>query len=328
MAQTLFGIKTLRTITEDHFVHILDDTEEWAIKSAMAANRPLLVRGEPGIGKTQLAQAAAIDLSRPLVSLSVDSSTDSRELMWTFDAVQRLAEAQILSEICKDEAELQKRIAVKKFVRPGPLWWAYDWGSAEEQLDSVDAPPKSPENWSPTNGVVVLIDEIDKAESDVPNGLLEALGAREFKPLGRNTPVALSSETAAPLIVITTNEERILPNAFVRRCFVLNLELPDVMTDEGEPEFVNHLVDRGRAHFPDTTDKLLNDAAELLVKDRKHAITQQQQPLPGQAEYLDFLRAITEMSKPAAEGGQGKDVDEIFDNIATFVFKKSQERRR
>jgi len=306
----------------------MDDTEEWAIQSALAANRPLLVRGEPGIGKTQLAQAAAVDLNRPSVSLTVDSNTESRDLMWSFDAVQRLAEAQVLSSVCKDEKELQKRIAVENFVRPGPLWWAYDWKSAEAQLSATDVPPTIPAGWTEKDGVVVLIDEIDKAESDVPNGLLEALGSRAFKPLGTNTPVALSADTSAPLIVITTNEERILPNAFVRRCFVLNLDLPDVTENEGETKFADHLVARGKAHFPDAIPELLNKAAELLVRDRKHAIAKQQQPLPGQAEYLDFLRAILQMSKPVKQGGQGKDPNDVFDNIAQFVFKKSQERGR
>ena len=108
----------MRKISSKNFVHLLEDKDEWAIK---AANRPLLVRGEPGIGKTQLARAAAADLKRPLVSLTVDANTESRELMWSFDAVQRLAEAQVASATTTDEAELQDRIAVKTFVRPGPI---------------------------------------------------------------------------------------------------------------------------------------------------------------------------------------------------------------
>ena len=88
------------------------------------------------------------------------------------------------------------------------------------------------------------------------------------------------------------------------------------------------MVGRGAAHFPSANEELLTKAANLLVGDRKVAITNQQQPLPGQAEYLDFLRAILQLSKPVSEGGQGKDPNDVFENIANFVFKKSQERHR
>ena len=81
----------------ERITHVLEDREHWAVKGAMAANRPLLVRGEPGIGKTQLAWAIATKMNRPLVSLTLDSNTEARDLLWTFDAVQRLAEAQVAS---------------------------------------------------------------------------------------------------------------------------------------------------------------------------------------------------------------------------------------
>jgi MoxR-like ATPase len=140
-------ISTAATKNTGRFVHIMDDAEDWAIQSSLAANRPLLVRGEPGIGKTQLAHAAAVDLNRPLVSLTVDSNTESRELMWTFDAVQRLAEAQVVSNFIKNEQELEERIHVRNFIRPGPLWWAYDWESAEKQLSTGDRTPQIPKGW-------------------------------------------------------------------------------------------------------------------------------------------------------------------------------------
>lgn len=183
----------------ERIAHLLDDKEEWAIKAALAANRPLLVRGEPGIGKTQLAWAAAVMLNRPLVSMTVDSNTESRELMWTFDAIERLAEAQVASTTMTDKLELQEAIKVKKFVRPGPIWWAYDWESAKERLRPGESPPallskQSSSQWTPGHGVVILIDEIDKAESDVPNGLLEALGYREFTPQGWDEPIKLKED--------------------------------------------------------------------------------------------------------------------------------------
>jgi MoxR-like ATPase len=136
-----------------------------------------------------------------------------------------------------------------------------------------------------------LIDEIDKAESDVPNGLLEALGAGQFTPLGYERSVRASG--IPPLILITTNQERAVPDAFIRRCLVLPLELP------AEREaLIACLTQRGRAHFGDkTTDTVLSAAAEQLVLDRHFAQQHQLRPLPGQAEYLDLVRAVIGLAK-------------------------------
>jgi MoxR-like ATPase len=318
--------------------HILEDREQWAIKGALAANRPMLVRGEPGIGKTQLAWAAATMLNRPLVSMTLDSNTEARDLLWTFDAVQRLAEAQVASATTTDKEELREQIAVGKFVRPGPVWWTFDWESAKQQLrvgeESPVLPPPNKDglNWTPKDGVVMLIDEIDKAESDVPNGLLEALGYRQFTPQGWDRPIKLPDDVQPPLIIITTNEERVLPDAFVRRCFVLQLALPDIKDAEGE--FIDYLVRRGEAHFPEarhlsvTIKSASGDderhkltlpvaAATVLLSDRKLAIANQQSPLPGQAEYLDFLRAIMKLAS------QGEEPQEVFQKLQSFVFSKS-----
>lgn len=304
----------------ERIVHLLKDGEEWAIKGALAANRPLLIRGEPGIGKTQLALAAAKDLNRPIVTLTVDARTESRDLLWTFDAVQRLAEAQVISSIYKTESDLEKlkqEIDVRRFVQPGPIWWALNWTSARNQLGTSAAEPERPAGWSPEQSVVVLIDEIDKAESDLPNGLLEAFGMRQFTPLGWDEPVTMPTGTTAPLIVVTTNEERVLPDAFVRRCFVLNMDLPDVRKSSNRDNFVAHMTERGQAHFPDADTKLIADAAELLYRDRLQAAQNQQSQLPGQAEYLDFLRAIMTLAN------KGEDPRKVFEKISGFVFRKS-----
>lgn len=302
-------------------VHLLTEEEEWAIKGAKAANRPLLIRGEPGVGKTQLALAAAKDPEnpRPIVSLTVDARTEARDLLWTFDAVQRLAEAQVLSNVYKNIEDLEilrSKIDVKKFVRPGPIWWAINWESALKQLE--EEPPEVPEGWKPEDGVVVLIDEIDKAESDLPNGLLEAFGMRQFTPQGWDRPISMKSNVAPPLVIVTTNEERMLPDAFVRRCFVLNMELPDVRNADSQEAFKSYLVKRGQAHFPTAAVELLVKAAQLLYEDRRRAIEQQQTPLPGQAEYLDFVRAIMKLAH------QGEDANEVFEKINAFVFQKSR----
>lgn len=327
---------TVQVIHGDGFAHILQDNEEGAINAAMAANRPLLVRGEPGVGKTQLAKAAAAYLKRPLVSMTVDANTESREIMWTFDAVQRLAEAQVAAVTCgNDPDELRRLIDVKQFVKPGPLWWAYSWDTAKAQLREHEEPPASPKSWTSEKGVVILIDEIDKAESEVPNGLLEALGSRQFMPQGWRNAVTLAAHVAAPLIVITTNEERMLPDAFVRRCFVLHLELPLLSQQEpktpdelkADQAFVEFLQVRGKAHFPIANfpaadDALLTEAASMLLADRRHAMQHRLFPLPGQAEYLDFVRAVVTMRFTPAER------EKVFDQVRTYAFRKSRRPQR
>jgi MoxR-like ATPase len=218
-------------------VHQFEPRQIRAVNAALAARRPLLVRGEPGIGKSQLARAAAKALGRAFVPHTVDARTESRDLLWHFDAVARLAEAQLLGALGRavnlDAPDLQPRpagkenkaespsirdrLAIARFLHPRALWWAFDWNGALNRVKDVgiSAPPQ-PDGGDPANGCLVLIDEIDKAEADVPNGLLEALGAGSFHPQGCTEPVKATG--IAPLVVITTNEERALPDAFVRRC--------------------------------------------------------------------------------------------------------------
>lgn len=298
--------------------HIRTLAEEAAIDAALAANRPLLVRGEPGTGKTQLAVAAAVWKKRPLVSLTVNAATTATELLWTFDAVQRLAEAQVAGAVEKDREKLRDAVSLQRFVRPGPLWWAFNWKSAADQV--TQHPPRQvPAGWSPADGVVLLIDEIDKGETDVPNGLLEALGSRQFTPTGWSSPITAAPGVQSPLIVITTNEERSLPDAFVRRCLVLRLDLPVLTPQASEDKraaedtvMIEFLMKRGQVHFPQLGEGLLREAAVQLVEDRRTAIQNQQRPWPGQAEYLDYLRV-------AAAGVM---TPEYRDVIRGLIFRK------
>jgi MoxR-like ATPase len=304
-------------------VHVLDAREVAAVNAALAARRPLLVRGEPGIGKSQLARAAAKALGRAFVAHVVDSRTESRDLLWHFDAVARLAEAQLLGalrvgECCEGAATVQARLPVENYLHPRALWWAFDWRDALAQTEKVgEAPPLQPDGGLSENGCLVLIDEIDKAESDVPNGLLEALGSGSFSPVGRSKPVVATGEP--PLAIITTNEERTLPDAFVRRCLVLHLRLP-----KARDELIAHLVARAKAHFPvrhypGATEPLLKRAAEVLVKDRETAERERWLPLPGQAEYLDLVRAVLEL---AADPATKRDPAEILDEVAGYTLAK------
>lgn len=296
-------------------VHIIDDDSILAVNAALAAGRPLLVRGEPGTGKSQLARAAAAALGRAFVSHAVDARTETRDLLWSVDAVARLAEAQVMGAMHHIEhGEALRRIDVIEFVQPGPLWWAFDWASAREQARRARvSEPVTPEGWSPERGAVVLVDEIDKADAAVPNGLLDALGHGRFDVPGRE-PVALDRMNP-PLVVITTNEERALPDAFLRRCLVLHLGLPE---DRGE--LVATLIVRGRAHFPECSARVLVEAAELLANDREEMRRQDVAP-PGLAEYIDLLTAVTQQRKKATEQL------ELLKLVAKFALRKHAPER-
>jgi MoxR-like ATPase len=293
-------------------VHVFEEREIKAIKAALAAGRPLLVRGEPGIGKSQLARAAAKVMKRAYVQHVVDSQTESRDLLWRLDALQRLGEAQLAGALRKADPDgVRKRLAVERFLSPGPLWWAFNWTSAADQakLSGAPAPTLAGEADS-KNGCVVLIDEIDKAESEVPNGLLEALGSGEIIPPGRAEPVRVT--TPLPLVIITTNEERTLPDAFLRRCLVLALALP-----KDDKKLADKLVERGAAHFPEAKESVLRKAAELLVEDRRAASEERLRPLPGQAEYLDLLRAVLNLYPKSV-----KQQTDALKDLAEFTLRK------
>ena len=290
-------------------VHVFDQRSVDAINAALAARRPLLVRGEPGVGKSQLARAAAHQLKRAFISFVVDSRTESRDLLWHFDAVQRLADAQICGQIFKSFKEARQELAEEKYIRPGPLWWAFDWAGAEQRVTNTRVVHHKPERWKAADGCVLLIDEIDKGESDVPNGLLEALGENKIT-VPYAEPVVVKN--APPLVIITTNAERSLPDAFLRRCLVLSIDLP-----QEREALIKQLIARGKAHFPSVDETVLLEAADQLVKDRVATKAAHVTPLPGQAEYLDLLRAVTQL-KPDSSDEQLA----VLKDIKDFVLNK------
>lgn len=226
----------------------------------------------------------------------------------------RLGQAQVLAcPGASSQGELNL-LDEKRFVQPGPLWWVFDWAGASRQWrrsavkgarpewkgfeedgasqGTQTQSGKAPDSASDKRpeGVVLLIDEIDKADTDVPNALLECLGQGWFAVPYFDKPVRAALEGEPPLIVITTNEEKELPAAFVRRCVVLGLGLP---ADEKLAEF---LVERGRAHFGGlAADGVLAEAALQLVKERQQ-VDRDALFRPGQAEYLDIVRAVVELA--------------------------------
>jgi MoxR-like ATPase len=291
--------------------HCFDAVSLAALRSAVAAQRPLLIRGEPGIGKSQIARAAADVLGAKFLPFVVNSTCESGDLLAAADPVARLVQAQILgagvetnqapakitcAEAETDQAEgWEARLDENRFLTPRPLWWALNWGSAKAHDAQCFRPVREPhpqlENWAASSGCVVLIDEIDKADSDFPNGLLESLGNSGFQLLQGSKTIVRDPEQAPPLIVVTTNEDRELPAAFLRRCLVLHLAFP-----EDDSEALTFLSQRARAHFPKTEfpTKVLRAAGKQLLEDR--AATQAGQPKPGAAEYLDLLRALQNLA--------------------------------
>lgn len=269
-------------------IHRFDVDDAAVLLAALDAKRPLLLRGEPGVGKTQFAMAAAVALGRAYVSHAVDALTEPRDLRWWEDAVERLAQAQVsgLTQPGQTPEDMMKKVERKNFIRPGPLWWAFSWSTALEKVGAVPPQPDE-ERCKPEKGVVVLIDEIDKADPSVPNGLLEALGSRSFTPPTEDAQPL--TPNIWPIVIVTSNDERRLPDAFLRRCVVYDMEVP------AASKLVPWLVARGRLHFqeaefPGATDAVLKIVAEQVQRDREKL--EGRKPLPGQAEYLDLLRAL------------------------------------
>lgn len=299
--------------------HQFDTQANLAILTAVAAGRPLLVRGEPGIGKSQIARAAATAMEVPFLPFVINATCECNDLLFTYDAVSRLAEAQMSCMKREQDTLWKLRLDEHRFIKPQVLWWAIDWkGALDQQREFYEhnptraLTPETPPGWEPGQGVVVLIDEIDKADSDLPNGLLESLSNTGFQIPQGGRGVALPANHLPPLVVITTNEERELPAAFLRRCVVLNLPFPDK-----EPEQLDFLIKRGRVQFAsDISDAVLEGAARQVINDRKQVPPGQ--PRPGAAEYIDLLRVLADMA--GDESGRLR----LLTDIAPFVLCKHQ----
>jgi MoxR-like ATPase len=201
----------------DVSAYVYDESLVLAVNVALVTGRPLLLRGRPGTGKSSVARNIAWHLKRRFYPTTISSRTQARDLLWTVDDVARLSDA--TSKGARDR---------ESYVVPGVLWWAFQPETAATRgLDEAGTEPTEKltdpnEGKSRAASAVVLLDEIDKADPDVPNDLLEPLGLYRFRTLQNKT---VEAETP-PLVIITTNEERELPKAFLRRCVVHVLPLP------------------------------------------------------------------------------------------------------
>jgi MoxR-like ATPase len=246
-------------------VYVYDEKIVLAVNVALATGRPLLIYGLSGTGKSSLARNIAHHQKWRFVERVITSRTQARDLLYEVDLLRRLHDAQTAAA-SKERFDA----GYAPYIVPGPLWWAFDRASATTF-------GKEPA-WDYDHArAVVLLDEIDKADPDVPNNLLVPLGSMQFDVEEIQLPVKASPEHM-PLVILTSNEERELPPAFLRRCVELRIEV----TRE-------RLLSIGREHFPEDA-ALVNEIAAL-------AVPEDGKPLPSPAEFVDLLRACKRLGR-------------------------------
>ena len=216
-----------------------------AVNAAVALERPLLVKGEPGTGKTVLAHEIADALGRELITWHIKSTTKAQQGLYEYDAVTRLRDSQLGDERVKD---------VRNYIKRGKLWDAF---AADER-------------------VILLIDEIDKADIEFPNDLLLELDRMEF--FVYETGETIKAENR-PIVIITSNNEKELPDAFLRRCFFHYIKFPDNDT-------MSEIVD---VHFPKLKDRMLREALSVFYEVRDVPGIKKK---PSTSELLDWIKLL------------------------------------
>ncbi len=232
-----------------------------AVNAAITLERPLLVKGEPGTGKTELARQIAASLGLPILEWNVKSTTRAQQGLYEYDAVSRLRDSQLGDQRVHD---------IGNYIRKGRLWQAFE---AEGR-------------------VVLLIDEIDKADIEFPNDLLQELDRMEFHVYETGATIRARHR---PVVVITSNNEKELPDAFLRRCFFHYIRFPDAET-------LKRIVD---VHYPGLKPRLLDEALNQFLELRG---VQGLKKKPSTSELLDWLKLILaedlspeDLKRPAGE---------------------------
>ena len=216
-----------------------------AVNAAITLERPLLVKGEPGTGKTELARQVATSLSLPIIEWNVKSTTRAQQGLYEYDAVSRLRDSQL------GDGRVHE---IANYIRKGKLWQAFE----------------------AQGKVVLLIDEIDKADIEFPNDLLQELDRMEFHVYETGETIRARHR---PVVVITSNNEKELPDAFLRRCFFHYIRFPDAET-------LQKIVE---VHFPRLKPRLLDEALTQFLELRA---VQGLKKKPSTSELLDWLKLI------------------------------------
>ena len=225
--------------------YISTDDLTLAVNASITLERPLLVKGEPGTGKTELARQIAEGLSLPIIEWNIKSTTKAQQGLYEYDAVSRLRDSQLGDERVKN---------IKNYIKKGKIWEAFE-----------------------TDGkAVLLIDEIDKADIEFPNDLLQELDAMEFFVYETGEFIKAQQR---PVVIITSNNEKDLPDAFLRRCFFHYINFPDVNTLE-------QIV---KVHYPNIKKNLVNASINSFLSGRETAGKKKK---PSTSELLDWLKLI------------------------------------
>ncbi|HKT99618.1 MAG TPA: MoxR family ATPase [Paraburkholderia sp.] len=225
--------------------YVATDDLKLAVNAAITLKRPLLIKGEPGTGKTMLAEEVAAALDMPLLQWHIKSTTKAQQGLYEYDAVSRLRDSQLGDERVKD---------IRNYIVKGVLWQAFE---SEQQS-------------------VLLIDEIDKADIEFPNDLLRELDRMEFYVYETRELIKAKQR---PLVIITSNNEKELPDAFLRRCFFHYISFPD-------PATMQRIVE---VHYPGIRRDLLNAAMESFFELRNVAGLKKK---PSTSELLDWLKLL------------------------------------
>jgi len=225
--------------------YIVTDDLSMAVNAAVTLQRPILVKGEPGTGKTQLAIEIAESMGKPLYEWHIKSTTKAQQGLYEYDAVARLRDSQLGDDKVHD---------IANYIMPGKMWEAFE---SDEQP-------------------VLLIDEIDKADIEFPNDLLQELDRMEFYVYETKKLVTAKHR---PIILITSNNEKELPDAFLRRCFFHYIKFPD-------QETMSKIVD---VHFPGLKKELLSEALNAFYKVRDVRGLKKK---PSTSELLDWIKLL------------------------------------
>jgi MoxR-like ATPase len=231
--------------------YVATDDLKVAVNAAVLLRRPLLVKGEPGTGKTVLAQEVATAMGAPLIEWNVKSTTKAQQGLYEYDAVARLRDGQLGDERVHD---------IANYIKRGKLWDAF----TSEKLP------------------VLLIDEIDKADIEFPNDLLQELDRMEFDVYETGERVAAQER---PIVVITSNNEKELPDAFLRRCFFHYIKFPD-------RETMQAIID---VHYPDIQKTLVTKAMDIFYEVREVPGLKKK---PSTSELLDWLKLLMNEDMP------------------------------
>jgi MoxR-like ATPase len=257
--------------------YIATDDLKLAVNAAVKLQRPLLIKGEPGTGKTMLAEEVAASLGMPLMQWHIKSTTKAQQGLYEYDAVSRLRDSQLGDERVKD---------IHNYIVKGVLWQAFD---AEEQ-------------------VVLLIDEIDKADIEFPNDLLRELDRMEFFVYETRQLVKAKHR---PVVIITSNNEKELPDAFLRRCFFHYIKFP-------EKETMQKIVD---VHHPGIKKDLVAEAMNSFFQMRELPGLKKK---PSTSELIDWLKLLMAEDIPA-EALKSKDGKAAIPPLHGALLKNEQD---